>query len=103
MSWLILILAGLLEVVWASGLKKIGDAFSLPLLIAVFIVLVASVGLLAVAMRQLPLSLAYPVWVGIGMLGSVLVGMLVFGEGVTPVKWGCIGLIITGMVGLKAL
>lgn len=103
MPWVLLSIAGLLEVAWAVGLKRLGAEAPPWLWLGVGTALIGSIALLALAMRELPLSLAYPLWVGIGLLGSVLAGMLLFGEGVSPLKWGCIGLIALGMLGLKAL
>ena len=103
MSWCLLVIAGLLEVVWAVGLKRLGTDAPVLLWLGVGTALIGSVALLAVAMRELPLSLAYPLWVGIGLLGSVLAGMLLFGESVSPLKWGSIALIALGMLGLKTL
>jgi len=103
MSWIILCIAGLLEVTWAVGLKRLNAEAPVLLWFGVGVALIGSVALLAVAMRELPLSLAYPFWVGIGLLGSVLAGMLLFGESISPLKWGCVGLIALGMLGLKTL
>lgn len=103
MNWLILIVAGLLEVAWAVGLKytegftRLGpSAFTLA-------AMAASVGLLGVALRALPLGTAYAIWTGIGTVGTAIVGMLVLGEPAGALRLGCIGLIIAGIVGLKVL
>ena len=101
--WILLSVAGLLEVVWAVGLKRLDAEAPLLLWFGVVSALLGSVALLALAMRDLPLSLAYPLWVGIGLLGSVLAGMLLFGESVSPLKWASLALIALGMLGLKAL
>ncbi|KAF0810339.1 small multidrug resistance protein [Alcanivorax sp. S71-1-4] len=103
MPWILLSVAGLLEVVWAVGLKRLDAEAPLLLWFGVVSALLGSVALLALAMRDLPLSLAYPLWVGIGLLGSVLAGMLLFGESVSPLKWASLALIALGMLGLKAL
>ncbi|MCX4189007.1 quaternary ammonium compound efflux SMR transporter SugE [Methylophaga sp. OBS3] len=101
MNWLILIFAGLLEVVWAVGLKYT-EGFSKPIpSIITIAAMLASVYFLSVAMRSLPLSIAYAVWVGIGMIGAVIFGVLVFKEPLTLFKLVSLLLITTGIIGLK--
>jgi quaternary ammonium compound-resistance protein SugE len=101
MAWLFLILAGLLEVVWAFGMKA-SDGFSrLGWSAVTLIAMLASVGLLALAMRSLPLGTAYAIWTGIGALGAFLVGILVLGEAATPMRLASAALILAGLVGLK--
>lgn len=103
MSWLILFVAGLLEVAWATGLK-LSEGFTRPVVTAVTVVaMIGSVWLLGVAMRQIPLGTAYVVWTGIGALGSAVVGMLYFGEAATAARLGCLLLIALGVTGLKLL
>ncbi len=103
MTWVVLFLAGLLEIGWAVGLKYT-DGFTRPLpSIATGLCLIASVALLGVALRTLPLGTAYAVWTGIGTLGTVIVGMLVLGESTAVLRLACIGLIGAGIVGLKLL
>ncbi|MBY8977442.1 multidrug efflux SMR transporter [Rhodobacteraceae bacterium NNCM2] len=100
MSWFLLIFAGLLEVVWASGLKQLGDRFS-PLLLALTVVaMVASLAALYASMTRLPLGIAYPIWTGIGSIGSVAVGALVFGHNLS--LSGIIGLVLL-VVGMALL
>lgn len=101
MSWILLFFAGLLEVVWAVGLKYT-EGFSRlwPSLITI-IALVASLALLALALRQLSLSTAYVIWSGIGALGTVIAGYMLFGEQLGALRLGCIALILVGIVGLK--
>ena len=101
MAWIYLILAGLLEIVWAFGMKA-SEGFSRPGWSAVTVVgMAASVGLLGLAMRSLPLGTAYAIWTGIGALGAFLVGIVVLGEAVTPLRLASAGLILAGLVGLK--
>lgn len=101
MAWLILILAGLLEIGWAVGLK-FTNGFTRPVATAATLVaLVLSVVLLAVAVRQLPLATAYPVWTGIGSVGTVIAGIYLFNEPATPARLVCIAAILDGIVGLK--
>lgn len=101
MSWLILIFAGLLEVVWAVGLKYT-DGFTKPLpSIATVTAMAASFYCLSIAMRSLPLSIAYTVWVGIGMIGAVVFGIVFLKEPVNAFKVISLFLIIAGILGLK--
>ncbi len=101
MNWLILIFAGLLEVVWAVGLKYT-HGFTKPLPSVVTVVaMAASFYCLSLAMRSLPLSIAYTVWVGIGMVGAVLFGIIFLKEPVNLFKVVSLLLIISGILGLK--
>lgn len=101
MAWILLLLAGLLEVVWAFGMKA-SDGFSrLGWSAITLIAMLASVGLLALAMRSLPLGTAYAIWTGIGALGAFVVGILVLGEAATPMRLFSAALILAGLVGLK--
>ena len=101
MSWLVLIFAGLLEVVWAVSLKYT-DGFTKPIpSIITVIAMAASFYCLSIAMRSLPLSIAYTVWVGIGMVGAVIFGITFLKEPVNTFKIISLLLIITGILGLK--
>jgi quaternary ammonium compound-resistance protein SugE len=101
MAWLTLLAAGLFEIGWAVGLKA---ANGRPLILAATIVaMVISVALLYLAMRDLPLGTAYAVWTGIGAVGTVVVGIIAFGESADAVRLLCIGLIVAGIAGLKAV
>lgn len=101
MSWIILFAAGLLEIAWAVGLKH-ADGFSRPWVSAMTVLLfLASMALLGLALRTIPLGTGYAVWTGIGAVGTVLAGMLWFGEPADPWRLACIGLILAGIVGLK--
>lgn len=103
MAWLILFLAGLCEVVWAYALKE-SRGFSRLAPTALFVVsLAASMGLLAWSLRSLPLSLAYPIWTGIGAVGSVVVGVLLFSETLSPMKLVFLFLLVSGIIGLKTV
>jgi quaternary ammonium compound-resistance protein SugE len=99
MSWAVLFLAGLFEVGWAVGLKAAQGRFWV--LAATVAAMTVSVALLYVAMRNLPLGTAYAVWTGIGAVGTVLVGIWMFGESADVVRLLCIGLIVAGILGLK--
>lgn len=101
MAWVLLIIAGLLETVWAASMK-LSEGFTRPLPSAVTaIAAAASFWLLAMAMRGLPLGVAYPIWVGIGAVGSVVVGVVLLGEAVTPLRVGSLLLIVAGIAGLS--
>jgi quaternary ammonium compound-resistance protein SugE len=98
-SWAVLFLAGLFEIGWAVGLKAAQGR--IPVLAATVTAMTASVVLLYVAMRNLPLGTAYAVWTGIGAVGTVLAGIWMFGESADAVRLLCIGLIVAGILGLK--
>ena len=101
MAWLMLFLAGLLEVGWAVGLKYT-EGFTRPLpTLATAAAMLASLGLLGLALRTLPLGTAYAVWTGIGTIGTALLGVLLFGDSADLPRLACIGLIVAGVVGLK--
>lgn len=101
MAWLLLILAGLAEVVWAVGLKYT-EGFTKVVPSAITIAfMVVSVWLLAIALRTIPLGTGYAVWVGIGAVGTAIAGMLLFGESKSVARLVCILLIVAGIVGLK--
>jgi len=101
MAWLYLVVAGVLEVVWAFAMKQ-SDGFTRPTASAVTIVtMIASFALLSLAMRTLPLGTAYTVWTGIGAIGAFLVGVIVLGEALTPLRVTAAVLIVTGLVAMK--
>jgi len=103
MAWLILIAAGLLEVVWAIGLKYThGFSRGVPTVVTI-LAMIASMGLLGLAVRSLPIGTAYAVWTGIGTVGTVIFGILVFGESASLLRLLCVSLIVIGIIGLKAL
>ncbi|MDB6176592.1 multidrug efflux SMR transporter [Paracoccus sp. Z330] len=101
MSWLMLFIAGLLEIVWATAMKQ-SAGFTRPLPTAVMLVgMIASFWLLAAAMRQLPLGTAYMVWTGIGAVGSFVLGVVMFGDAVTPARLTAAALIVAGILVMK--
>ncbi|MER6302314.1 SMR family transporter [Kitasatospora sp. NPDC001539] len=103
MAWLVLIVSGLLETVWAVALDS-SKGFSRPVPTLVFgVALLLSMGGLAYAMRTIPIGTGYAVWVGIGAVGTALYGMAVLGDAVTMARIGCLVLIVAGVVGLKVL
>ena len=103
MAWLTLLIAGLLEVVWAIGLKQT-DGFTklVPSLVTV-VAMIASFALLAHALKTLPVGTAYAVWTGIGAVGTAIVGMALYGEPRTVGRLVCLLLIVGGIAGLKLL
>ncbi|KZE27994.1 quaternary ammonium compound efflux SMR transporter SugE [Chelatococcus daeguensis] len=101
MAWAYLFLAGLFEVGWAVGLK-FTDGFSRPLPTALTVAsMIVSLGLLGLALKNLPLGTAYAVWTGVGTVGTVMLGIMLFGEAADTLRLACIGLIVAGIVGLK--
>lgn len=101
MSWIILFFAGLFEVGWAIGLKYT-DGFTRPLPTLLTIVAMAvSLGLLGLAMKELPLGTAYAIWTGVGAVGTVIAGIILFGESMALMRLASVALIITGLIGLK--
>ncbi|MFJ4343768.1 quaternary ammonium compound efflux SMR transporter SugE [Pseudomonas sp. MN1F] len=101
MSWIILFFAGLFEVGWAVGLKYT-DGFSKPLPTVLTVAAMAiSLGLLGLAMKELPLGTAYAIWTGVGAVGTVIAGIILFGESMALVRLASVALIITGLIGLK--
>ncbi len=103
MTWLILFVAGLMEIGWAVGLKYTEGFTRLLPSVLTLGAMVASVLLLGVAMRTLPLGTAYAVWTGIGTVGTAIFGMLMLGESAGALRLACIGLIVLGIIGLKLL
>jgi quaternary ammonium compound-resistance protein SugE len=101
MSWIILFFAGLFEVGWAVGLKYT-DGFSRPLPTALTVgAMIISLGLLGLAMKELPLGTAYAIWTGVGAVGTVIAGIILFGESMALFRLASVALIIAGLVGLK--
>ena len=101
MAWVWLVLAGLLEVVWAVGLKYSEGFTRLVPSVVTAVAAAASFWLLAVALKHIPLGTGYVIWVGIGAVGTALVGMWLFQEPATAARLVCIGLIVAGIIGLK--
>lgn len=101
MPWLVLVIAGILEVCWSVGLKYT-DGFRRPLATAVVLLAVAaSMFLLAIAARSLPIGTAYAVWVGIGALGAAICGIVLFGEPVTAPRLFFLALLLVSILGLR--
>ena len=103
MEWIILLIAGLFEISWAIGLKfSHGFTQLIPSVITV-LCMIASFYFLALALKSLPLGTAYAIWTGIGTLGTVILGIILFKEPATALRLACIGLILCGITGLKLL
>ncbi|WP_328956651.1 DMT family transporter [Kitasatospora purpeofusca] len=103
MAWLVLIISGVLETVWAVALEN-SKGFSRLVPTVVFgVALALSMGGLAYAMRSIPIGTGYAVWVGIGAVGTAVYGMAVLGDTATLARIGCLLLIVSGVVGLKVL
>ncbi len=103
MDWLLLGLTGLFEIGWATGLKQTAGSFRIGTTFATIACMALSLGLLVLALRTLPLGIAYAAWTGIGVAGTVAVGILLDGESASPLRLGCILLILIGVLGLKLL
>ena len=101
MSWIILVVAGLLEVVWAIGLKYTHGFTRLTPSIITIAAMIVSIAMLSWAMRTLPVGTAYAVWTGIGSLGAFFVGVYVFGDTASLIRWVGIALVVAGIVCLK--
>lgn len=101
MPWIYLALAGLFEVVWAVGLKYTEGFSRLWPSVVTVSAMTASIILLAMAVKTLPIGTAYAIWTGIGAVGAVLLGIVLFGDSASPLRLACVGLVVLGMVGLK--
>src|SRR6185312_7779673 len=101
MAWLLLVAAGILEVVWAIGLKYTEGFTRLGPSAITVAGMVASVVLLGLAVRELPIGTGYAVWTGIGAVGVAIAGIVMLGEPATVLRLGSIGLIVAGVIGLK--
>lgn len=101
MAWVLLLFAGLFEIGWAVGLKYT-EGFSRPLpTVLTAGSMIVSLVLLGLALRSIPLGTGYAIWTGIGTVGTVMFGILFLAEPVTALRLACVGLILTGIVGLK--
>lgn len=103
MAWTLLVLAGLLEIVWATALKQ-SDGFTRlwPSVVGVSLALV-SFALLNLALRDLPVGTAYAVWVGIGAVGVAIAGIVIYGEPASPIRLTCIAAVLAGVIGLRII
>ena len=101
MPWIILVLAGLFEVGWAIGLKYTDGFTKLWPTMGTVAAMAISLGLLGIAMKSLPVGTAYAIWVGVGAVGTVILGIVLFNEPVNALRLVSVGLIVAGLVGLK--
>ena len=101
MAWLYLVVAGLLEVVWAYTMKQSHGFSRLTPSIITIVAMIASFGLLSMSMRTLPLGAAYTIWTGIGAVGAFVVGITVLGEQVSVMRIGAAVLIVSGLILMK--
>src|SRR5262245_3549493 len=103
MHWVHLAIAGILEIVWAVGLKYTeGFTKLVPSAITVAAI-VASMLFLGLALKAIPVGTGYAVWTGIGAVGTAILGIILFAEPATPLRLGCIALIVAGIIGLKVV
>jgi quaternary ammonium compound-resistance protein SugE len=101
MAWFYLLIAGLLEVGWAIGLKYTEGFSRLWPSLATIAAMILSLGFLGLALKTLPVGTAYAVWTGVGAVGTAMLGIYLFAEPATAMRLACIGLIVVGIVGLK--
>ena len=103
MHWTLLLIAAGLEIIWAAGLKSTEGFTRLWPSVGVSAAMIASLILLALAARGLPIGTAYAVWTGIGAAGTAVAGILLFNESAAPARLACLALIVSGVIGLKLL
>ena len=101
MAWLYLLVAGLLEVGWAIGLKYTEGFSRLGPSFATIAAMILSLGFLGLALKTLPVGTAYAIWTGVGAVGTAILGIYLFAEPANAMRLACIGLIVSGIVGLK--
>ena len=101
MAWLSLFIAGLFEVGWAIGLKYTDGFTRLWPTVWTVAAMIVSLALLGLSLRTLPVGTAYAVWVGIGAVGTAVLGIVLFGESREPLRLACLVLIVAGVVGLR--
>jgi len=101
MAWVYLVLAGILEIVWAYAMKQSHGFTRVTPSVITLIAALGSFGLLALAMRGLPLGIAYMVWTGIGAVGAFVLGVVMLGEAATPMRMAAAALVVSGLVLLK--
>lgn len=100
-AWFCLLMAGLLEVVWAMGLKYSDSFTRFWPSVATLVAIAASFSFLSLALKSVPFGTAYAIWTGLGAVGTLIVGIVLFGESADAARLGCVFLIVIGIVGLK--
>lgn len=103
MAWTILFIAGLMEIGWAIGLKYTEGFTKLIPSVLTLVSMTASVILLGIALKTIPVGTGYAVWTGIGSVGTAILGIYLFGDPATAMRLACIGLIVAGIIGLKVV
>lgn len=101
LPWIYLLIAGLLEIVWAIGLKYTDGFSKLTPSVITISAMIASIWLLALALKSIPVGTGYAIWTGIGAVGTAILGIVLFSESVSPLRIVCIALIVIGIAGLK--
>ncbi len=101
MAWVYLIIAGVLEIAWAVGMKESKGFTRLWPSVLTIIGLIVSFGFLALALKSLPIGTAYAIWTGIGAAGTAILGIIIYAEPASAARIGCVALIILGIIGLK--
>lgn len=101
MSWLLLVAAGILEIIWAYAMKQSHGFTRLGPTVVTVVGMIASVGLLSLAMRSLPLGTAYTIWTGIGAIGAFVIGITILGESTSPLRIAAAMLIVSGLLLMK--
>ena len=101
LAWIYLLIAGLFEVAWAIGLKYTEGWTRLWPSVGTLAAMLVSIVFLSLAMKELPVGTSYAVWTGIGAVGTVALGIVLFGEPATAIRLGCVALILAGLIGLK--
>jgi quaternary ammonium compound-resistance protein SugE len=101
LPWIYLLIAGLLEIVWAIGLKYTDGFSKLTPSVITISAMIASIWLLALALKSIPVGTGYAIWTGIGAVGTAILGIMLFAESANPLRIACIALIVIGIAGLK--
>ena len=101
MSWIYLLIAGIFEVVWATTMKLSHGFTKISFTIYTIIGLALSMFFLSIAIKKMPMSLAYPIWTGIGAVGSIIAGVIIFGDKMSPLTWVFVALLLISIIGIK--
>ncbi|GAA4452802.1 quaternary ammonium compound efflux SMR transporter SugE [Novipirellula rosea] len=101
MSWIFLVIAGLLEIGWAIGLKYTEGWSRVGPSVLTILTMIASFYCLAIAIKDIPIGTGYAIWTGIGAVGTAILGIILLGESASPMRIACIGVVILGIIGLK--